>query len=88
VPPLPLRSLHPESSLSLAKIAQYSKLSNQELIDPLKLGQPGAPKVRPDGTVVGGHHRIKILRDRGIDIEVLPREIFSGGISSAQGSPT
>ena len=37
--------------------------------------QPGSPEARTDGTMVDGHHRIKILRDRGIDVDVLPREI-------------
>ena len=33
-------------------------------------------KAHPDGTMVDGHHRIKILRDRGIDVDSLPREII------------
>ena len=72
----PLKSLHPEGSLSYAKMTQYSKLSTQALIDSLQPGQPGALKVRPDGTVIDGHHRLKILYDRGIDIDALPREIL------------
>jgi ParB-like chromosome segregation protein Spo0J len=68
----PLQSLHPEGSLSHAKLLQYSKLSTQDLIDSLQPGQPGALKVRPNGTVVDGHHRLKILYDRGIDIDALP----------------
>ena len=72
----PLQSLHPEGSLSHAKLLQYSKLSTQDLIDSLQPGQPGALKVRPDGTVIDGHHRLKILYDRGIDIEALPREML------------
>ena len=72
----PLKSLHSDSSLSRAKLDQYDKLSNQELIDSLKPGQLGSLKVRPDGTMIDGHHRIKILRDRGVDIDSLPREII------------
>jgi len=72
----PLKSLHPEGSLSHAKMTQYSKLSTQELIESLQPGQPGALKVRRDGTVIDGHHRLKILYDRGIDIDALPREII------------
>jgi len=72
----PLRSLHPESSLSRAKLDQFAKLSNRELVDSLKPGQPGSLKVRPDGTMIDGHHRIKILRDRGVDVDSLPREII------------
>ena len=72
----PLQSLHPDSSLSQAKLDQYGKLSTQILIDTLKRGQPNSLKVRPDGTMIDGHHRVKILRDRGIDVNRLPREVI------------
>jgi hypothetical protein len=81
----PLQALHPEGSLSHAKLLQYSKLSTQELIDSLQPGQPGALKVRPDGTVIDGHHRLKILYDRGIDIDALPRDILPRESPLAEG---
>lgn len=71
----PLQPLHPDSSLSPTKLAQYGKLSDQELIESLKPGQAGSLKVRPDGMIVDGHHRIKLLRDRGVDVDSLPREV-------------
>jgi ParB-like chromosome segregation protein Spo0J len=67
--------LHSDSALVPSKLAKYGKLSNRELIDSLKPGQPGSLKVRPDGTIVDGHHRIKVLRDRGVEVDSLPREI-------------
>jgi hypothetical protein len=73
--PLPLKALHADHSLIKAKLDEYSKKSDQELIDSLKPGLPGSLKVRPDGTIVDGHHRIKVLRDRGVDVDSLPREI-------------
>jgi hypothetical protein len=73
----PLKPLHPDSSLSPAKLENYAKGSTQGLIDSLKPGQEGALKARPDGTLVDGHHRIKILRDRGVDVDSLPREIIA-----------
>jgi ParB-like chromosome segregation protein Spo0J len=73
----PLKPLHPDSSLSRAKLENYGKASTQQLINSLKPGQAGALKVRPDGTLVDGHHRIKILRDRGVDVDSLPREIIA-----------
>jgi hypothetical protein len=73
----PLVPLHPDSSLSAAKLEQYAKASTQALIDSLRPGQEGSLKVRPDGTIVDGHHRIKILRDRGMDVNSLPREIIA-----------
>jgi len=63
----------------------YGKLSDQELIDSLKPGRQGSLKVRPNGTIVDGNHRIKILRDRGVDVNSLPREIIpKGEISDPQ----
>jgi len=72
----PLTFLHPEDSLSHAKIAPYSTLSTQALIDSLQPGQLGALKVGPDVTVIDGHHRLKILYDQGIDVNALSRDIF------------
>lgn len=54
---------------------KFGKMSTQELIASLLPGKPGALKVRPDGTILDGHHRIMILRDRGVDVNELPREI-------------
>jgi hypothetical protein len=45
------------------------------LIDSLRPGQPGSLKARPDGTIVDGHHRVRVLRDRGVDVDALPREV-------------
>ncbi len=83
----PLIPLHPDNSLSPAKLAEYAKASIQTLIDSLRPGQTGSLKVRPDGTMVDGHHRIKILRDRGVDVDSLPREIVAqaGGAGHEDG---
>ena len=72
----PLKPLHSDISLSQAKLGELDKLTNQELIDSLKTGQPGSLKVRPDGMIIDGHHRVRILRDRGVDVDLLPREIM------------
>jgi len=75
----PLKPLHADSSLIGSKLDKYGKVSDQELIDSLQPGQQGLLKVRPDGTIVDGNHRIKILRDRGVDVDSLPREIIPKG---------
>lgn len=72
----PLKPLHQETSLSPAKLSKYDRATTQQLIDSLRPGQPGALKTRPDGTVIDGHHRIKLLRDRGVDVDALPREVI------------
>jgi ParB-like chromosome segregation protein Spo0J len=66
-----------------SKLKKYNKLSDKELIDSLKPGLPGSLKVRPDGTIVDGHHRIKILRSRGVDVDCLEREIIPNAPDSS-----
>lgn len=77
----PLSSLHPDDSLLDIKLKQYSKLSDHELLESLLPSKPGSLKVRIDGTILDGHHRIKILRDRGIDVDRLPGEIIPKDVS-------
>jgi hypothetical protein len=72
----PLKPLHSDESLIRSKLDEYGKRSTDVLIDSLKPGKSGSLKARPDGTIVDGHHRIKILRDRGVDVDSLPREII------------
>ena len=70
----PLRSLHATSSLSQVKLKLYARLTSDQLMQSLSPGQPGALKTRPDGTIIDGHHRVEILRLRGIDVDKLQRE--------------
>ncbi len=71
-----LKPLHDDSSLIRLKLDQYAKLATAELIDSLRPGLPDSLKVRPDGTMMDGHHRIRILRDRGVEVDLLPREVL------------
>jgi len=70
-----LKPLHPDSSLSPAKLAQMERLSTEALKHSLLPGQKDCLKARPDGTMLDGHHRIYLLRKRGVDVDALPREI-------------
>jgi len=72
----PLKMLHSDDALNRGKLDTFSKLSDKELIDSLQPGQSGSLKARPDGTVLDGHHRLRILRDRGVNLDALPREII------------
>jgi hypothetical protein len=71
-----LRPLHEQASLNRVKLGQFSKMETQALIASLQPGQPGSLKAKPDGTLMDGHHRVRILADRGIDVHALPREIL------------
>lgn len=71
----PLNPLHPDSSLNAAKLAKFDLVSTDVLLASLALEQNGCLKTRPDGTILDGHHRIYILRNRGIDVDKLPRDV-------------
>ncbi|MEZ4674891.1 MAG: hypothetical protein R2932_11685 [Caldilineaceae bacterium] len=72
----PLTPIHPDDSLIALKLEQFRRLSTDVLIASLLPGQAGALKARPDGTLLDGHHRLKVLRERGLDVNVLPREVI------------
>jgi hypothetical protein len=71
----PLKPLHVGSSLNAAKLAQMERLSTETLRVSLLPGSEGCLKTRPDGTILDGHHRIHILRQRGLDVDALPRDV-------------
>jgi hypothetical protein len=72
----PLQQLHDTSLLNQTKLKQYARLTTAELIQSLAPGEPGSLKVRDDGTILDGHHRIEILRQRGVNVDELPREVL------------
>ena len=72
----PLKPLHPDSSLNAAKLAKYDLVSTEVLLASLALEGKGCLKTRPDGTILDGHHRICILRRRGVNVDDLPRDII------------
>jgi len=72
----PLRPLHSGTSLNKVKLDQMDRLTTEELKGSLLPGKENCLKARPDGTLLEGHHRIHILRSRGVDVDALPREIL------------
>jgi hypothetical protein len=54
-------------------------LTTDVLTQSLLPGQKDCLKIRPDGTILDGHHRIYVLRRRGVNVEALPREIVVKG---------
>lgn len=70
----PLRELH--ASLKTLKISHFEKLSTDVLIASLAPGSRDSLKARADGTIIDGHHRVHVLRARGVDVDALPRVII------------
>jgi hypothetical protein len=66
--------LHADAALSQPKLAELRKLATEVLVASLRPGEPGALKAREDGTIMEGHHRVWVLRERGVDVDALPRE--------------
>ena len=71
-----LKFLHSEDAMSRVKLEVFGRLSTAAIELSLRPGQPGSLKVRTDGTVLDGHHRLSILLERQVDIHQLPREIM------------
>ncbi len=72
----PLKPLHSSATLNKAKLAELGRLGTEALKKTLMPGEIHSLKARPDGTMLDGHHRIEILRARGVDVDSLPREII------------
>ena len=71
----PLLPLHRDESLNKVKLALFERLPTEELVRSLEPGQSNCLRVRPDGTMLEGHHRIHVLRARDVDVDALPRQI-------------
>ncbi len=74
--PPKLRFLHSGDTLIHSKLAHFRQLLTIELIHSLEPELPAGLKTRPDGTVLDGHHRLKVLLERGQEVNGLPREII------------
>jgi len=72
----PLKLLHSEAVLIKLKLEYFRTISTDELIKSLKPETTNALKTRSDGTIMDGNHRIKVLRERGFEVDGLPREIW------------
>jgi hypothetical protein len=73
----PLKLLHPESTLIRSKLTVFEKISTETILSSLMPGKESCLKTRPDGTILDGHHRIFVLKSRGVDVDKLPREIVA-----------
>jgi len=73
---LPLRFLHSPDRLIQSKLAHFRTVPTDQLVASLRPGQAGALKAKPDGTLMEGHHRIAVLRERGVNVDELPREPY------------
>jgi hypothetical protein len=71
-----LKRLHPDSRLEKSKLDRLRRSSSSDMIESLKPGMPEPLRVKADGTIMNGNHRIKVLEERGGDIDALPFEPY------------
>jgi len=71
-----LKFLHSENSLMPAKLEFFRRLTTDAIKTSLSVGQAGSLKVRPDATLLDGHHRLSVLLERGEEIDGLQRKIM------------
>jgi len=76
MPRPPLKFLHDPKLLNPVKLNAIELLSTEQILRSLKLDNGESLKVRPDGTVLDGHHRLFVLRKRGVEVDALPREVL------------
>jgi len=66
-----LKLLHSENAFSRKTLEGLRKLSNEELVKSLTTPGDQRLMVKPDGTVMQGNHRVKVLMERGYDTSKL-----------------
>ena len=71
----PLKALHSEEYLVKLKLTAFAGWTTEALVESLCPPRPNCLKARTDGNIIDGHHRIHVLRTRGVNVDSLPREI-------------
>ncbi|WP_339132479.1 RHS repeat-associated core domain-containing protein [Streptomyces sp. f51] len=75
---VPLKSLHPDSSLDKSSLDFWHKQDTEDIVFSLRPGAHEPLIAKPDGTIMNGNTRVSVLRSRGYDVDSLPREPYSG----------
>jgi RHS repeat-associated protein len=75
---VPLKSLHPDSSLDKSSLDYWHTQRTDDIVDSLRPGQREPLIAKSDGTIMNGNTRVSVLRSRGYDVDQLPRESYGG----------
>ena len=74
-----LRRLHNDQVINSSNLVNYQNLSKEStdtIIASLKPGSKEALIVKPNGLIMNGNTRIRILQERGVEVDSLPREFY------------
>lgn len=76
----PLRRIHRDETImsgaSRFSFDHWSKRGTSEIIESLRPGKSESLKVKSDGRILNGNVCVKVLEDRGYDINSLAREVI------------
>jgi hypothetical protein len=76
----PLQRIHSdemlESGTSRFSLAYWRQQELEKIIESLRPGKIEALKVKSDGRILNGNVRVRILEERGFDVNNLEREII------------
>ena len=76
----PLRRIHSDQTLetgsSRITLESWRQQSTAAIVQSLQRGNVEALQGQPDGRIMNGNTRIKVLEERGFDIHSLPREVL------------
>jgi RHS repeat-associated protein len=76
--PVPLKIIHLVPPLQgSASYQEWNKKSTQEIIESLDPKKDDGLKVYPDGAIANGNSRITVLKERGVDVDRLPRDVIN-----------
>ena len=82
-----LKFLHGQELFVPSKLDLFRRLETRALVDSLRVGLPASLKTGPDGTILDGHHRIAVLRERKFAVDALPREVLEKQTTQQNGNP-
>ena len=75
----PLKRIHSdqhlENGLSRFSLICWRKQETAKIIESLSPDRIESLRVKPDGRIMNGNTRIKVLEERGVEFNNLPREI-------------
>jgi hypothetical protein len=76
----PLRRIHAdqllETGVSRIALEYWRQQPTADIVCSLQPGNVESLKVKPDGRIMNGNTRIKVLEERGVDVNGLPREVL------------
>ncbi len=74
----PLRRIHTDDTLasgaSNLSLEYWRQRKTEDIIESLRPGKIEALRVKPDGRIINGNVRIKILEEWGFEVDGLERE--------------